>query len=71
MLVVIQIIDKYSGHFVAEYWIKLKPPYNFVEKDCYNEAWSRAIADGRVSKYNRSDYQLIVVDEMLTHSSDY
>ena len=71
MLIIIHIIDKYSGHSVAAQWVKIEPPYDFLEEDCYNEAWNKASANGRVKRHNRSDYQFIVADRILAYPSPY
>ena len=64
---IIQITDKHSGHFVAEYSVKPGDPNTLSEEDWYNEAWNNALAEGIVSKDNRSDYRFIVSEEMPSH----
>lgn len=56
MLKVIQIQDKASDRFVAQYRIKSESPYDKSEEDCCNEAWAQAIAEGMVNQDRRPDY---------------
>ncbi|WP_143074316.1 hypothetical protein [Nitrosomonas sp. Nm166] len=62
----IQIKDKNTDRFIAEYWIEFKKHFNLSEEDCCNAAWQNAIAEQKVNRNSRSDYQLVIVEDIPT-----
>lgn len=64
MLKRIQIKEKDSDRFIAEYFINFEKTHNLSDEDCYNTAWQNAIADKLVNRNNRLDYRFVIVEDM-------
>ncbi len=63
MLKNIQIIEKSSGHVIAEYPVVMEIA-DTPEEDLFDDAWENAIDEGLVDEYNRHNYDIEIVGDI-------
>ncbi|SOD22060.1 hypothetical protein [Nitrosomonas ureae] len=67
----VQIIEKSSGHIVAEYPVIVDLIEDPTDLDYIEDAWELAVEEGLVEENNRENYDLEIVGDIpLDHSSE-
>jgi hypothetical protein len=64
MLKNVQIIEKSSGHIVAEYPVIVEDLEDLTDEEYCNDAWDVAVSEGLVDEDNRDDYDIEVVGDI-------
>lgn len=62
MLKNIQIIEKSSGHIVAQY--PIVEIADASEKEYCEDAWENAVDEGLVEEYSRDNYDIEIVEDI-------
>lgn len=63
----VQIIEKSSGHIVAEYPIIVEPIDDFSDQDYIDYAWEIAVEESLVEEDNRENYDMEIVGDIQLH----
>ena len=63
MLKNVQIIEKSSGHIVAEYPIIIEV-IDTEDEDYIEDAWENAVEEGLVDEDNRDNYDIEIVGDI-------
>lgn len=60
----VQIIEKSSGHIVAEYPIIVELTDDVSDHDYIDDAWEIAVEEGLVDENNRENYDMEIVGDI-------
>ena len=63
MLKNVQIIEKSSGHIVAEYPVVIEV-IETEDEDYIEDAWENAVEEGLVEEDNRNNYDIEIVGDV-------
>ena len=63
MLKNVQIIEKSSGHIVAEYPVVIEV-IETENEDYIEDAWENAVEEGLVNEDNRDNYDIEIVEDI-------
>ena len=63
MLKNVQIIEKSSGHIVAEYPVVIEV-IETEDEDYIEDAWENAVEEGLVNEDNRDNYDIEIVGDV-------